>query len=134
MVVDKAMIIAGIGCRKNTSAEAVVAAIHSALSHHGLATAQLDALATVPQKRDERGIQIAAERLGLGLVVATEMELRAAEGGTLSFSQVSLDATGTASASEAAALAVAGFGSRLMGPRIAIGPVTCAIAINGDAP
>lgn len=128
------MIVAGIGCRKNASAEEVMAAVHGALSHHCLAAAQLDALATVPLKGDELGIRIAAERLGLGLVVATEMELRAAEGNTLSLSQVSLDATGTASASEAAALAVAGFGSRLMGPRIAIGPATCALAINGDAP
>ncbi|TIW72931.1 MAG: cobalamin biosynthesis protein, partial [Mesorhizobium sp.] len=32
------------------------------------------------------------------------------------------------------ALAVAGAGARLLGPRTVLGPVTCAIAISGDAP
>jgi len=29
---------------------------------------------------------------------------------------------------------VAGAGAKLLGPRIMLGPVTCAIAISGDAP
>ncbi|WP_244571260.1 cobalamin biosynthesis protein [Mesorhizobium carmichaelinearum] len=41
---------------------------------------------------------------------------------------------GTPSVSEASALAVAGTGAKLLGPRIVLGPVTCAIAISGDAP
>jgi cobalt-precorrin 5A hydrolase len=41
---------------------------------------------------------------------------------------------GTPSVSEAAALAVAGAGAKLLGPRTVLGPVTCAIAISGDAP
>lgn len=124
------MIVAGIGCRKGVSAEAVLAAIDSALSQHGLTAA--DALATVPLKRDEPGILAAATRLGLELVVVTDEALRVAEAGTLSRSAASLAATGTASASEAAALAVAGAGSRLMGPRISVGSVTCAIATGAD--
>lgn len=126
------MIVAGIGCRKNASAEAVLAAVHSALSRHGLAAAELDALATVPLKSDEPGIRGAAQWLGLRLVVAGEAELRAVE--TVSHSQASLEAAGTASASEAAALSVAGIGSRLLGPRIVVGAATCAIAVAGDAP
>jgi cobalt-precorrin 5A hydrolase len=38
------------------------------------------------------------------------------------------------SVSEASALAVAGKGARLLGPRTVLGSVTCAIAISGDAP
>jgi cobalt-precorrin 5A hydrolase len=46
----------------------------------------------------------------------------------------SLEVAGVASVSEAAALATAGEGARLAGPRIAVGPVTCAIAFGGGEP
>jgi cobalt-precorrin 5A hydrolase len=41
--------------------------------------------------------------------------------------------TGVPSVAEAAALAAAGPASRLIGPRIAVGPATCALAVVGDA-
>ncbi|WP_258600988.1 cobalamin biosynthesis protein [Mesorhizobium sp. AR10] len=50
----------------------------------------------------------------------------------LSHSDLSQDLAGTPSVSEASALAVAGKGARLLGPRTVLGPVTCAIAISGD--
>jgi cobalt-precorrin 5A hydrolase len=50
---------------------------------------------------------------------------------TLSHSDASLSLAGTPSVSEAAALAAAGDGARLAGPRIVVGPVTCAIAFGG---
>nr|WP_155936582.1 cobalamin biosynthesis protein [Mesorhizobium ciceri] len=53
------------------------------------------------------------------------------EGATRNLSQ---DVAGTPSVSEASALAVAGTGAKLLGPRTVLGPVTCAIAISGDAP
>ena len=40
--------------------------------------------------------------------------------------------TGVPSVSEAAALAAAGPGARLLGPRVAVGPATCALAVTGD--
>jgi cobalt-precorrin 5A hydrolase len=52
----------------------------------------------------------------------------------LSHSSLSQELAGTPSVSEASALAVAGKGARLLGPRTVLGPVTCAIAISGDAP
>ncbi|RUY79060.1 cobalamin biosynthesis protein, partial [Mesorhizobium sp. M7A.F.Ca.CA.001.10.2.1] len=52
----------------------------------------------------------------------------------LSHSDLSQDVAGTSSVSEASALAVVGKGARLLGPRTVLGPVTCAIAISGDAP
>lgn len=122
------MIVAGIGCRKNIDTDAVLNAIDDALSCHGLAAGQLDALATVPQKFGEQGIRDAAARLGLPLVIAGEVELLEVE--PLTRSPASLDATGTGSASEAAALAVAGRVARLLGPRIVAGAVTCAIAVG----
>jgi cobalt-precorrin 5A hydrolase len=52
---------------------------------------------------------------------------------TLTHSELSQTLAGTPSVSEAAALAAAGEGARLCGPRIVVGPVTCALAISGDA-
>ena len=42
--------------------------------------------------------------------------------------------TGVPSVSEAAALAAAGPTARLIAPRIAVGPATCALAAVGDTP
>ncbi|CAN7489602.1 cobalamin biosynthesis protein [Mesorhizobium sp. LjRoot246] len=47
---------------------------------------------------------------------------------------LSQELAGTPSVSEASALAVAGIGAKLLGARTVLGPVTCAIAISGDAP
>jgi cobalt-precorrin 5A hydrolase len=51
---------------------------------------------------------------------------------SLTHSDLSQAIAGTPSVSETAALAAAGEGARLAGPRIAVGPVTCAIAFGGD--
>jgi cobalt-precorrin 5A hydrolase len=52
---------------------------------------------------------------------------------TLTHSARSLALAGTPSVSETAALAAAGKGARLLGSRIVVGPVTCALATSGDA-
>ncbi|TIT41490.1 MAG: cobalamin biosynthesis protein, partial [Mesorhizobium sp.] len=59
--------------------------------------------------------------------------LQAASPRTLSSSSLSRDLAGTPSVSEASAVAVAGKGASLLGPRTVLGAVTCAIAISGDA-
>ena len=66
------------------------------------------------------------------MLTVTEAALKEMEERTLSQSAQSLAVTGTPSVSEAAALAAAGEGSRLLGPRIVVGNVTCALAIGGD--
>ena len=74
----------------------------------------------------------AALRRRLGLVwrrVARAVSLRA-----LTRSKPSLAASGTPSVSETAALAAAGQDATLLGPRVSVGPVTCAIAVAGDLP
>ncbi|NGO50535.1 cobalamin biosynthesis protein [Mesorhizobium camelthorni] len=52
---------------------------------------------------------------------------------TLTHSARSQAVAGSPSVSEAAALAAAGEGARLLGPRIVVGQVTCALATSGDA-
>lgn len=120
------MIVAGIGCRKGVDVEAVLGAIAAGLDRHGLDAAQLHALASAPVKAAEPALQLAAGRLGLPLVIVTQQALERAR--TSSRSQASLSHAGTASVSEAAALALAGPGSGLLGPRLVSGAVTCAIA------
>ncbi|MER8445759.1 cobalamin biosynthesis protein [Mesorhizobium sp. M1066] len=128
------MMVAGIGCRKGVSVEDVLAAIETALEAYGLAMTALSALATAEFKKDEEAIATAGRVLNLPVIVVDNSALQAASSDTLSHSELSQELAGTPSVSEASALAVAGKGARLLGPRTVLGPVTCAIAISGDAP
>lgn len=128
------MIVAGIGCRANVDTESVVEAIEAALAAAGMVPAALAALATVPEKAGEAAIVGAAHRLDVTLVVADAAALAEAAARCMTESARSFAATGTPSAAEAAALAAAGPQSRLLGPRIALGSVTCALAVSGDMP
>ena len=120
--------VAGIGCRKGVTVDEVLAALDAALSAHGLERTQIDALASLPQKRGEPALADVASLLERPLIIADEAALEATEKTILTRSEASLAATGHGSAAEAAALAVAGPAARLLGPRIAAGPATCAIA------
>ncbi|WP_274424612.1 cobalamin biosynthesis protein [Chelativorans sp. YIM 93263] len=93
---------------------------------------RLEALATSEAKALEPAIIEAAKALGLPLIAVAQADLQRASDRCLTRSEASLAATGIASLSEAAALAAAGERSRLLGPRIAEGNVTCAIAQNRD--
>ncbi|ESY77955.1 cobalamin biosynthesis protein CbiG [Mesorhizobium sp. LNHC221B00] len=128
------MIVAGIGSRKGVNVKDVLAAIETALEAHGLALTALSALATATLKKDEDAIAAAGRALNLPVIIVDDAALQAVSTDTLSHSDLSQDLAGTPSVSEASALAVAGKGARLLGPRTVLGPVTCAIAISGDAP
>jgi cobalt-precorrin 5A hydrolase len=126
----EAVIVAGIGSRKGVSATEVIAAIEAALKAHGLAKPALSLLATARMKRDEAGIIAAGAALNVPLILIDDDVLKDMSPRTLSHSEASLSVAGVGSVSEAAALAAAGEGARLAGPRIAVGPVTCAIAFG----
>ena len=127
------MMVAGIGSRKGVTASDVRAAVETALEAHGLAMTALSALATGEIKRDEEAIFLAGRDLALPVIVVSDGALQAASSGTLSRSALSQSKAGTPSVSEAAALAAAGNGAKLLGPRTVLGPVTCAIALGGGA-
>jgi cobalt-precorrin 5A hydrolase len=129
----EAMIVAGIGCRKGASAAEVEAAIAAALVTAGFATQRLDLIATPAVKGEEPGIVNAALARGVPLVLVPRADLEATGGRTVSHSERVLAIMGVPSAAEAAALAAAGPTARLVGPRIAVGPATCALATTGDA-
>lgn len=132
MVVGETMIVAGIGSRKGISKEQVLGAIDAALSAHDLDRARLDALATGKLKQHEQAIFAAGRQLRRAVIIIGDAELAEAGKRAESHSELSVEKTGASSLSEAAALAAAGPGSQLLGPRIARDAVTCAIAISGD--
>lgn len=124
------MIVAGIGCKSGVEAEAVVEAIDAALAAFSLQRADLGLLATGDIKRDEPGLASAAGLLNLPLLVLDQARLNTAAPKCLTSSQASLDAAGLPSLSEAAAIVAAGPDGRLLGPRIALDGVTCALGIT----
>ena len=123
------MIVAGIGCRKGVSPEAVIAALEKACSAHEI---EIDFIATAPMKADEPGLLEAATRLGMAFVVVAQADFDAAGACTMTRSALSLEHAGSPSVSEASALAALGDGAKLIAPRIVMGDITVALATSGD--
>ncbi|WP_421362031.1 cobalamin biosynthesis protein [Agrobacterium rosae] len=123
------MIVAGIGCRKGTSAEAIIAALDEATKAHGV---KINFIATAPIKADEPGLMDAATTLGMAFVVVAQADFEEASRRTITQSATSLKHSGSPSLSEASALAALGPQSRLIAPRMVIGDMTVAFATLGD--
>jgi cobalt-precorrin 5A hydrolase len=134
MDLDKAMIVAGVGCKRGTSAPDIEAAIVAALDRAGVASHALDCIATLAAKGGEAGIEAAAAKFGLAVVLVSAADLAAANPRTETRSARVLALLGVPSVAEAAALAAAGPSARLIGPRLVIGPATCALAASGAGP
>ena len=120
------MIVAGFGFRDGAAADSLAAALDDALAAAGLDTPP-DLLATLPAKAAHPAFLALAERLGLATRAA------APDGRPLiTRSPAVLARHGTGSVAEAAALAAAGPGGRLAGPRtISFDRMaTCAIALG----
>ncbi|WP_320201078.1 cobalamin biosynthesis protein [Agrobacterium sp. rho-13.3] len=125
----QAVIVAGIGCRKGASADAIIAALEQVSRAHSV---KIDFIATAPIKADEPGLMEAATRLGLAFVVVAQADFEDAGGRTTTQSETSLKHSGSPSLSEASALAALGTGSRLVAPRMVMGDITVALATFGD--
>jgi cobalt-precorrin 5A hydrolase len=131
MGLGKAMIVAGVGCRKAILAEQVESALEAALRHNRIEADQLSVIAVPAVKGSEAGIVEAASARGVLLVLITQHALQEADLRTVTRSARSIATFNVRSVAEAAALAAAGPNSRLLAPRVAVGPVTCALA-TGD--
>jgi cobalt-precorrin 5A hydrolase len=125
---DQTLMVAGIGCRSGVSAEQVQSALEATLALLLPAGRTLSLIATPAAKSHEPGIVAAAVARGIPLAWIAQSDLEAANPRTLTHSEHAMTAMNVHSVAEAAALAGAGPSSRLLGPRIAIGPVTCALA------
>src|ERR1700704_3478871 len=128
MDLGETVIVAGVGCRKAISAAQVESAIEAALRHNRLSGHLLERIAVPAVKGTEAGIIAAAAARGVPLVLIAQNALEAADARTVTRSARSMDTFNVHSVAEAAALAAAGPGARLLAPRIAVGPVTCALA------
>ena len=126
------MIVAGIGCKKGANSEAIATAIRAAQKAVGI-TAAPDQIATLDDKRAEQGILQAAEQLAIPIVFLSRDQLSQFADAALTSSIKVKAVKGVPSVAETAALAAAGQGGKLLGPRVAVGDATCAIA-TGAAP
>lgn len=117
------MIVAGFGFR----AGAGVASLADALAGTG---GRPQALAAPADKAP--ALAPLAARLGVAVIAVAPGALARAQ--TLTDSPASRAARGTGSVAEAAALAAAGPGARLLGPRVVSGDrmATCALAEGGN--
>ena len=122
------MIIAGLGYRKAISAAQVESALAAAVRRACLTDDQIGLIAVPAWKGAEPGIRLAAAARGLPVVLVEQPALEAANSRTVTRSPRSQAALNVHSVAEAAALAAAGAAGRLLTPRIAVGPVTCALA------
>ena len=127
------MIVAGIGCRRNSPSEAIVSAIEVALAACGLERSALGAIATAADKAAEPGLLRVAEDWNLPLVVVSEHQMKDVSGAALTKSARVHALKGVPSVAETAALAAVGRTARLMGARVTNAHAACAIAI-GDGP
>jgi cobalt-precorrin 5A hydrolase len=134
MGVGEAVIVAGIGCRKGVSAGEIEAVIAAALERAGFAQETLGAIAAPADKGEEAGIAAVALSYGLPLLFVPAPDLEAAAARCETRSARALAAKGVPSVAEAAALAAGGPEAKLLLPRIAVGPATCALAETGAAP
>jgi cobalt-precorrin 5A hydrolase len=130
MGVGEALIVAGLGCRAGVSAADIEAALDAALENAGGA-ARIDLMATSFAKRDEKAIAEAAAARGVRLVLVDQADLEIASARGATWSKRVLALAGVPSVAEAAALAAAGPKAKLILSRIAVGPVTCALASDG---
>jgi len=96
------MIVAGVGCRRGAPAPDIETAIRTALQSAGIAADALDAIATAQAKGAEAGIAVAAEKLGVRVVLVPEAELKTASARTTTRSERVLALTGVPSVAEAA--------------------------------
>ena len=134
MDVDQAMIVAGVGCRKGVRAADIEAAIAAAFDRAGIAASQLRLIATSAAKGGEPGIVAAASAIGVPLALIPLGDLAAAGIRATTRSERVMALAGVPSVAEAAALAAGGPDARLIAPRIAVGPATCALAATEAGP
>ena len=124
------MIVAGVGCRREISADEIEQVVRLALGAFELSAERLDAIATESLKAGDPAFPEAARRLSVRLMGCTVDDLDRVAGAVLTPSKLVLETKGVPSIAEASALVVAGRNARLLGARVATASATCAIAIG----
>jgi cobalt-precorrin 5A hydrolase len=139
MALDQAMsgggarghVAIGIGCRTGVRAEAIAALVRRALAEYGAPDGERR-LCTIAAKAEEPGLVEAARLIGAKLVALPVEALAAEAGRVLTPSEAARSRFGVPAVAEAAALAGAGAGGRLAGPRLKADGATCAVALSAE--
>ena len=118
----------GVGCRAGVAGETIAALSRRALEEAGAPEGEI-AMFTLAAKADEPGLIEAARILGAELTPLSLAALNAQAERILTPSLAAQARFGAPNIAEAAALAGAGVGGRLLGPRLAADGATCAVAL-----
>ncbi len=123
----------GVGCRAGAEAHAIAALARRALAETGAPEGERR-MFTLAAKADEQGLIDAARLIGAKLTPLPLEALQAQAGRILTPSAAAQSRFGAPNVAEAAALAGAGEGGRLLGPRLSADGATCAIALSPERP
>ncbi len=121
----------GVGCRAGVSGEAIAALLRRALIEFGAPEGERR-LFTLAAKAEEPGLVEAARLIGAKLTPLPLAALEAEVPRILTPSPVVQLLFGVPAIAEAAALAGAGAGGKLLGPRLAADDATCAVALSAE--
>ena len=127
------LIAIGVGCRAGVAGEAIAALARRALADAGAPPGERR-MFTLAAKCEEPGLIEAARLMGVALTPVSLEALQAQAERILTPSAAAQMRFGAPNIAEAAALAGAGVGGRLLGPRIAADGVTCAVALSSERP
>ncbi len=119
----------GVGSERNASPQALEECVREAMSGIGASSAAVACVCSLDIKAAEPAIQALARRLGVPARFFSRAELAAQHSRLLSPSREVEQAVGVAGVAEAAALAAAGEGARLLVPKRRGRGVTCAVAL-----
>jgi cobalt-precorrin 5A hydrolase len=129
----KAIVAIGVGCRAGVAGEAIAALARRALAEAGAPEGERR-MFTLAAKAEEPGIIQAALLLDTKLTPLPLAALKAQARSILTPSALAQEQFGAPNLAEAAALAGAGEGGRLLGPRLAAAGATCAVALSLERP
>ena len=116
----------GIGCRKDISAESVMAAVHTVLDPEDIDIRAVGTIASIVNKKDEAGLLETARVLGAKTVFYTADELNAVPG-EFDESEFVRKTVGTGNVCERAAVLA---GGRLIIKKTAVNGVTVAVSVQ----
>jgi cobalt-precorrin 5A hydrolase len=123
------LIAIGVGCRAGVAGEAIAALARRALAEAGGPEGERE-MFTLAAKAHEPGLIEAARILGVALTLLPLEALAAQAERIVTPSAAARARFGAPNIAEAAALAGAGVGGRLLGARLAADGATCAVALS----
>jgi cobalt-precorrin 5A hydrolase len=121
----------GVGCRAGVKGETIAALARRALAQAGAPEGERR-MFTLAAKAGEPGLIEAARLLRATLTPLTLEALQAEAERIVTPSAAARARFGAPNIAEAAALAGAGVGGRLVGPRLAADGATCAVALSAE--